>query len=94
MRSAADFVGLDSALAAGTNLLLRGGTGGAKGSVAGNVLAKVAVMSSPFRKSGLQYMPRVVFDTEQYDSIEEEGFLDVTRHPLSTFSIDVDTASY
>ena len=35
-----------------------------------------------------------VFDTEQYDAIHEEGFLAVDRHPLSTFSIDVDTASY
>jgi Ca-activated chloride channel family protein len=34
------------------------------------------------------------FDTEQYDFVVESGFLDVARHPLSTFSIDVDTASY
>ena len=35
-----------------------------------------------------------VFDTEQYDFIAEEGFLSPLRQPLSTFSIDVDTASY
>ena len=34
------------------------------------------------------------FDTEQYDEIAEEGFLSPLRAPLSTFSIDVDTASY
>ena len=34
------------------------------------------------------------FDTEQYDFVREEGFLSPRRHPLSTFSIDVDTASY
>jgi len=34
------------------------------------------------------------FDTEQYDFVREEGFLSPLRHPLSTFSIDVDTASY
>jgi Ca-activated chloride channel family protein len=34
------------------------------------------------------------FNTEAYNHIEENPFLDVTRAPLSTFSIDVDTASY
>ncbi len=33
-------------------------------------------------------------DTEQYDFIAEAGFLSPLRQPLSTFSIDVDTASY
>ena len=32
--------------------------------------------------------------TERYTAIAENAFLDVTREPLSTFSIDVDTASY
>lgn len=31
---------------------------------------------------------------ELYDTIEEEGFLSPLHNPLSTFSIDVDTASY
>jgi Ca-activated chloride channel family protein len=35
-----------------------------------------------------------VFNTEQYAAIEEEGFVSVSDRPLSTFSIDVDTASY
>lgn len=34
------------------------------------------------------------FNTEQYDLIAENEFLSVVDHPLSTFSIDVDTASY
>ncbi|HBG60238.1 MAG TPA: hypothetical protein DDX37_00120 [Candidatus Omnitrophica bacterium] len=34
------------------------------------------------------------YNTEQYDSIVENEFLDVSENPLSTFSIDVDTASY
>jgi len=34
------------------------------------------------------------FQTEEYDRIYENQFLDVTQNPLSTFSIDVDTASY
>jgi len=33
-------------------------------------------------------------NTEQYDRIYENEFLKVTENPLSTFSIDVDTASY
>lgn len=34
------------------------------------------------------------FNTESYDRIYENPFLTVVQHPLSTFSIDVDTASY
>ena len=34
------------------------------------------------------------FQTEEYDRIYENPFMKVTDHPLSTFSIDVDTASY
>jgi Ca-activated chloride channel family protein len=34
------------------------------------------------------------FDREAYDSIGEDGFSDPRKAPLSTFSIDVDTASY
>jgi Ca-activated chloride channel homolog len=34
------------------------------------------------------------FNTEAYDHIEDNSFRDVRDNPLSTFSIDVDTASY
>ena len=34
------------------------------------------------------------FNTEAYDGVTENPFLDAKRNPLSTFSIDVDTASY
>jgi Ca-activated chloride channel family protein len=34
------------------------------------------------------------FNTEDYDHITENGFLKVSGNPLSTFSIDVDAASY
>lgn len=34
------------------------------------------------------------FNTEEYDRIYENEFLDALSNPLSTFSIDVDTASY
>ena len=35
-----------------------------------------------------------LYNTEQYDEIEEPGFKLTMEKPLSTFSIDVDTASY
>ena len=34
------------------------------------------------------------WNTEEYDSIREIGFKSVVNEPLSTFSVDVDTASY
>ena len=38
--------------------------------------------------------PQPGFNTEAYDRVYENPFLRVSRNPLSTFSIDVDTASY
>lgn len=34
------------------------------------------------------------YNTESYERINENSFLEVLKNPLSTFSIDVDTASY
>ena len=34
------------------------------------------------------------FDTESYNHIDDNGFKHVSTDPLSTFSVDVDTASY
>ena len=39
-------------------------------------------------------MPEPDFNTEEYASIAENGFKNVLTSPLSTFSADVDTASY
>jgi len=36
----------------------------------------------------------MVHNTEEYDAIHEIGFRDATKNPFSTFSIDVDAASY
>jgi Ca-activated chloride channel homolog len=33
-------------------------------------------------------------NTEEYDAIHENGFREATKNPLSTFSIDIDAASY
>ncbi|MEP6915631.1 MAG: von Willebrand factor type A domain-containing protein, partial [Acidobacteriota bacterium] len=38
--------------------------------------------------------PRPEFNTDSYDRIEDNAFHAVSQDPLSTFSIDVDTASY
>lgn len=51
------------------------------------------------RNSGRELIdPSLVYwpghDTEAYDRIFDNPFLETVRHPLSTFSIDVDTASY
>ena len=35
-----------------------------------------------------------VHNTETYDRVQDNPFLSVQQNPLSTFSIDVDTASY
>ena len=36
---------------------------------------------------------QVEFNTEEYNSITENSYMSVAANPLSTFSIDVDTAS-
>ena len=49
---------------------------------------------SPSFQSGGDYIPTVVHNTEDYDPIHDNTFKDARLNPLSTFSIDVDTASY
>ncbi len=58
--------------------------------------------------NGLQMMPEIAYEaedgvadvyttatsTEEYNQILENGFKKVSEEPLSTFSVDVDTASY
>jgi Ca-activated chloride channel family protein len=39
-------------------------------------------------------LPDREFNTEAYDRVVDNPFLDALKNPLSTFSIDVDTASY
>ncbi|WP_369751004.1 von Willebrand factor type A domain-containing protein [Pontibacter sp. BAB1700] len=63
---------------------------------------KVAgVFSGRNRAENMTYAAAPVFDaaplvhnTENYDFIKENSFLDAQKNPLSTFSIDVDNASY
>lgn len=39
-------------------------------------------------------LPPDTYNTEEYTQINERGFMEAYTNPLSTFSIDVDTASY
>ena len=52
--------------------------------------APVAAMKMAFRAS----MPESDFSTEAYGFRKDNDYVRVADHPLSTFSIDVDTASY
>lgn len=44
--------------------------------------------------SGMVREPEPNWNTEDYDAINENRFFEVSKEPLSTFSIDVDAASY
>lgn len=50
---------------------------------------KQSVAQSPETEGGY-----VDFNTEEYNTIVENSYMSVAANPLSTFSIDVDTASY
>src|SRR5687768_6507722 len=54
------------------------------------------VAEAKYRKSLMKEEPLASpsFNTETYDRIHDNPFLTVAANPLSTFSIDVDTASY
>jgi Ca-activated chloride channel family protein len=54
-----------------------------------------AVAEDKLQLRSLGYVTRAPeFDTEDYARIDESEFQSTTEHPLSTFAIDVDTASY
>jgi Ca-activated chloride channel homolog len=59
-------------------------------------LAGVAIRGGKTTRARVhtQEYPQPAFNTEGYDRIEENIFLDPRKNPLSTFSIDVDAASY
>jgi Ca-activated chloride channel family protein len=59
------------------------------GAVAKQRLQKSAVLAMQERREADQKS-----NTEAYAYQQESGFLDASQNPLSTFSIDVDTASY
>ena len=53
---------------------------------------RVAGLSIRGKNSSYQEPPN--YNTEGYSAINENGFLKANKNPLSTFSIDVDAASY
>ncbi|MBI3928934.1 MAG: VWA domain-containing protein [Armatimonadetes bacterium] len=65
-------------------------------SLIGTVLAPspAAAVSEELLPGLPAIMPEVQPDTEDYANLPENEFLAVDRYPLSTFSVDVDTASY
>jgi Ca-activated chloride channel family protein len=82
--------------AAGATIVMGGG-GGAGGTGGATFRAGVAATTPapssyrpypPWRYSGAPY------NTTSFDTIDENPFVKATDTPLSTFSIDVDTASY
>ncbi|MFC1584489.1 von Willebrand factor type A domain-containing protein [Fibrobacterota bacterium] len=72
---------------------------GRSGKARAPMMAKRSAMGAPApRFGGMGYAdnsyPVVRHNTEQYDRIYENAFRETLRNPLSTFSIDVDAASY
>jgi Ca-activated chloride channel homolog len=67
---------------------------GAKKEMVSDSYSRAAPISASY--AGRQPFQRYnnKFNTEGYAGIEENGFKNVTNNPLSTFSIDVDNASY
>lgn len=62
---------------------------GAAHSIRGKTFGFIAQSNSPAKPNR-----NADYNTEEYDAIHELGFQKATDHPLSTFSIDVDAASY
>ena len=65
-------------------------------SCAGDTVMPMAHEAGPSSPAGAAYSrtPPGYYNTESYAHIEENGFQLVSESPLSTFSIDVDRASY
>jgi Ca-activated chloride channel homolog len=78
---------------------LRGLEGGVAGGVAGGVVGGIigSLPDGPLRMRSPgrdEASDATAFNTEAYDLIRDNPFLAVAASPLSTFSVDVDTASY
>jgi Ca-activated chloride channel family protein len=67
-----------------------GVAGGVPGGIPGGVVGGLPDAPRCYGGVGTSCYPTA----ESYESVEENGLRRVTEHPLSTFSIDVDTASY
>ena len=68
-------------------------------SVMGSSRNTRSLRSEPSRDGAYEHVPRAVpradaAETERFAAFKENEFLDATSNPLSTFGLDVDTASY
>ncbi|MDD3294489.1 MAG: VWA domain-containing protein [Geobacteraceae bacterium] len=75
--------------------------GGSRGAILGAYIGSPYIMNRKGRYHKELYdiessMPqqKAEFNTEEYNRVTDNPFLKVLKNPLSTFSIDVDTASY
>jgi len=66
----------------------------AAGQIVSTSAAPAASVSEPAAAEKPGTATDLASNTEAYDHITDNSFLNVARNPLSTFSIDVDTASY
>ncbi len=81
-------------IAVGSMLFLAGCGGGSRDDVGYEYSnARPAASLAEFPEDAY-LQDRNEFNTEAYDRIYENAFLSAVDHPLSTFAIDVDTASY
>lgn len=64
------------------------------GAMQHNSFAEGAMAAEDYKGVYYDDFPSEQFNTEEYNAIKENGFESVAANPLSTFSIDVDTASY
>ena len=67
---------------------------GASRNYPSQTVASGTVAASPMAEIAADKAEERTGNAEQYEHIDENPFLEVARAPLSTFSIDVDTASY
>ena len=72
----------------------RGAVGGVPGGIASPGFANGIVGGTVTGVAGVRSRVSAEFNTEAYDRIDDNRWTRVSDHPLSTFSIDVDTASY
>src|SRR5436190_482112 len=86
---------LDGRIASKGEYYARGGVAGAgKTKEPARALAPKPSMEGDLAESESTSRYRQDFDTATYDHVSENPFLPAATNPLSTFSIDVDTASY
>ncbi len=57
-------------------------------------MADAGAMVIDMKMAGMYEEGYIDFNTEEYNAIKENSFESVASNPLSTFSVDVDTASY